>query len=64
MNSLIVNQTSVLCAVRNLGEPREASRFLRRNNRAFGALPHRSPYQTAPSARRDGQQQRSAGAIL
>jgi hypothetical protein len=48
MNSLIVNQTSVLCAVRNLGEPREASRFLRRNNRAFGALPHRSPYQTAP----------------
>src|SRR5271163_862729 len=33
-------RTSVLCAVRNLGEPREASRSLRRINRAFGWLPY------------------------
>jgi hypothetical protein len=30
--------------VKDLGEPREASRSLRGNNRAFGSL----PYQTAP----------------
>src|ERR1700677_2991299 len=35
-------RTSVLCAVRNLGEPREASHSLRRNNRAFGSLPYRT----------------------
>src|ERR1039458_5124464 len=34
-------RTSVFCAVRNLGEPREASRSLRRNDRAFGSLPYR-----------------------
>jgi len=37
-------EASVLCAAKDLGEPREASRSLRRNNRAFGSLPH----QTAP----------------
>ena len=37
-------EASVLCAAKDLGEPREASRSLRRNNRAFGSL----PYQTAP----------------
>jgi putative membrane protein insertion efficiency factor len=37
-------RASVLCAARDLGEPRDVSRFLRHNNRAFGAL----PYQTAP----------------
>jgi hypothetical protein len=37
-------RTSVLCAVRNLGEPRDGSRPLRPINRAFGSL----PYQTAP----------------
>jgi hypothetical protein len=26
--------------VKDQGEPREASRFLRRNNRAFGSLPY------------------------
>ncbi len=40
---LLSFRTSVFCAVRNLGEPRETSRFLRRNPRAFGSL----PYQTA-----------------
>src|SRR5580700_4642129 len=33
------SRASVLCAARDLGEPRDASRFLRRNNRAFGSLP-------------------------
>jgi hypothetical protein len=28
--------------VKDLGEPREASRFLRRNNRAFGSLPYQN----------------------
>jgi len=37
-------EASVLCAAKDLGEPREASRFLRRNNRAFCSL----PYQAAP----------------
>jgi hypothetical protein len=48
-------RTSVLCAVRNLGEPRDVSQSalsersapkgsLRHNNRAFGSL----PYQTTP----------------
>src|SRR5881398_4122983 len=37
-------EASVLCAAKDLGEPREASRSLRRNNRAFGSL----PYQAAP----------------
>ena len=32
-------EASVLCAAKDLGEPREASRSLRRNNRAFGSLP-------------------------
>jgi hypothetical protein len=32
-------RASALCAARNLGEPREASRPLKRNNRAFGELP-------------------------
>jgi hypothetical protein len=35
-------RTSVLCVVRNLSEPREASRSLRRNNRALGSPPYRS----------------------
>src|SRR2546427_12616686 len=39
-------RTSVLCSVWNLGEPREAARSLRRNNRAFGSL----PCQAAPLA--------------
>src|SRR5437899_12972153 len=39
-------EASVLCAAKDLGKPREASRSLRRNNRAFGSL----PYQTAPPA--------------
>jgi hypothetical protein len=34
------SRASVLCAARDLGEPREASRFLRRNKRAFGSLPY------------------------
>ena len=35
---------------RDLGEPREASRTLRRNNRAFGSLPYQTePLQKAPS---------------
>jgi len=38
------SRVSVLCEARDLGEPREASRPLRRHNRAFGSLPH----QTAP----------------
>jgi hypothetical protein len=33
-------RTSVLCAVRNLGEPREVSRSLRHNNRALGSFPY------------------------
>jgi hypothetical protein len=36
---LIVIPNKRSCVVRNLGEPREASRSLRRNNRAFGSLP-------------------------
>ena len=35
-------RASVFCAARNLGEPREASRFLRRNTHAFGSLPNRT----------------------
>jgi len=34
--------------VKDLGEPREASRFLRRTNRAFGSHPY---HHTAPSRR-------------
>jgi hypothetical protein len=33
-------ETRALGAAKDLGEPREASRFLRRNNRAFGSLPY------------------------
>src|SRR5579863_5402221 len=36
------SRASVLCAARDLGEPREASRSLRRNNRASGSLPYRT----------------------
>src|SRR2546425_869681 len=32
----LCNQASVLCAAKDPGEPRDASRPLRRNNRAFG----------------------------
>jgi hypothetical protein len=39
-------RTSVLCAVRNLGELRAAARSLHRNNRAFGS----HPYQLALAA--------------
>jgi len=37
-------EQSVLGAAKDLGEPRETSRALLRNNRVFGSL----PYQTAP----------------
>jgi DNA mismatch repair protein MutS2 len=37
---LIVIPNKRSCAVRNLGEPRDASRSLRRNNRVFGSLPY------------------------
>jgi hypothetical protein len=33
---------SVFCAAKDPGEPREASRSLRRDNRAFGSLPYLS----------------------
>ena len=33
-------EASVLCAAKDLGEPREASRSLLRNNRAFGSRPN------------------------
>jgi hypothetical protein len=33
-------RASVLCVARNLGEPRDASRLLRRTDRAFGSHPH------------------------
>jgi hypothetical protein len=33
------SRASAFRAARDLGEPREASRFLRRSNRAFGSLP-------------------------
>src|SRR5579872_2747834 len=39
--NLIVIRASVLCAVRDLSEPRDASRTLRCNNRASGSLPCR-----------------------
>src|SRR5580698_1000435 len=39
--SRLSSRASVLCAARDLGEPRDASRTLRRNNRAFGSLPYR-----------------------
>jgi hypothetical protein len=42
-------RTSVLCAVRNLGEPCEGSRSLRPNNRAFGSLPYRTEPLAQPS---------------
>jgi len=38
------SRASLLCAARDLGEPRELSRFARQNKRAFGSLPD----QTAP----------------
>jgi len=38
-------EASVLCAAKDLGEPREASRSLRRNNRAFGSLPYQLHHQ-------------------
>src|SRR5580700_10751221 len=34
------SRANVLCAARDLGEPREASRFLRCIDRAFGSLPY------------------------
>jgi hypothetical protein len=37
-------EPAFLCAVKDLGEPRDVSRSLRHNNRAFGSL----PYQIAP----------------
>jgi len=37
-------EQAAFCAARDLGEPRQASRFLRRINGAFGSL----PFQTAP----------------
>jgi hypothetical protein len=40
---LIVILSKRFCAAKDLREPREASRFLRRNNRASGS----PPYQTA-----------------
>jgi hypothetical protein len=33
-------ETRVVCAARNLGEPRDASHLMRRNNRASGSLPY------------------------
>jgi hypothetical protein len=33
-------ERDVLCLAKDLGEPREASRPLRRINRAFGSLPY------------------------
>jgi hypothetical protein len=33
-------EQAFLCAARDLGEPRDASRPLRRINRAFGSLPY------------------------
>jgi len=33
-------ETGALCPSKDLGEPREATRSLRRNNRAFGSLPY------------------------
>ena len=36
-------EQSVLGAAKDLGEPREASRALRRNNRVFGSLPYQTP---------------------
>jgi hypothetical protein len=40
------SRASVLCAARDLGEPRDASRSLRRNNRASGSHPYRRPPDT------------------
>ncbi len=42
--AVIVILSKRVLRAKDLGEPREASRPLRRNNRAFGSL----PYQTAP----------------
>jgi hypothetical protein len=44
---LIVILEQAFFAAKDLGEPREASRSLRRNNRVFGSLPR----QTAPPPR-------------
>jgi hypothetical protein len=35
-------EAGVSCPTKDLGEPREASRLLRRNIRAFGSLPCKS----------------------
>jgi hypothetical protein len=35
----VILSQRLFCAAKDLGEPREASRCLRRNNRAFGSLP-------------------------
>ena len=43
-------EQSVLGAAKDLGEPREASRALRRNNHVFGSL----PYQTARELKAPG----------
>jgi hypothetical protein len=39
----------VLCAARDLGEPRDEPRSLRCNNRAFGSLPYRATPRTKNS---------------
>jgi hypothetical protein len=40
------SRASVLCAARDLGEPRDASRTLRRDNRVSGSLPYCRPPDT------------------
>jgi hypothetical protein len=34
------SRASLFSAARDLGEPRDAARYLRRNDRAFGSLPY------------------------
>jgi hypothetical protein len=36
------SRASAFCAARDLGEPRDVSRFLRHNNRAFGSHPYQA----------------------
>ena len=47
LSGLCHPEASVFCSPKDLGAPREASRCLRRNNRAFGAPPLQSPYNDA-----------------
>ncbi|MGC2793956.1 MAG: hypothetical protein WA899_18185, partial [Candidatus Sulfotelmatobacter sp.] len=42
-------ERSVLCVARDPGEPREASRSLRRNTRAFGSPPYYDNAATLPN---------------